>query len=101
MTGSLNLRASTTAAGTAPVKLPTGVLMTAPEAGAIEYDGTNLYYTDNTNARKTLGLAGAGITSLNGEVAGTQTFANAAAGNTPNFTHAAGVHTLNIPLASS
>ena len=58
MTGTILGNASTTAAGTAPIKLPTGVLMTAPEAGAIEYDGTSLYYTDSTNARKTLGIAG-------------------------------------------
>jgi len=52
--GTLNARASTTAAGTAPIKLATGVLMTTPEAGAIEYDGTNLYFTDSGGTRNKL-----------------------------------------------
>lgn len=38
-------RAGTTAAGTAPIKLVAGPLMTTPEDGAMEYDGTNLYFT--------------------------------------------------------
>jgi hypothetical protein len=52
--GTITGRASTTAAGTAPIKLPTGVLMTTPEAGAIEYDGTNLYFTDSGGTRRQL-----------------------------------------------
>lgn len=52
--GTITGRASTTAAATAPVKLPTGVLMTTPEAGAIEYDGTNLYFTDSGGTRRRL-----------------------------------------------
>jgi len=48
-TGTFHAGASTTAAGTAPIKLDTGVLMTTTEAGAIEYDGTHLYFTA-TNA---------------------------------------------------
>jgi hypothetical protein len=63
LTGNLTGRASTTAAGTAPIKLPTGVLMTAPEAGAIEYDGTNLYYTNSGGARQTLST-GAGASGF-------------------------------------
>jgi len=54
--GTANLRASTTAAGTAPIKIATGVLMTSPEAGAIEYDGTNLYFTDSGGTRRTLAV---------------------------------------------
>jgi hypothetical protein len=54
MTGSITGRASTTAPGTAPIKLQTGVLMTAPESGGLEYDGTNLYYTDGLNSRERL-----------------------------------------------
>lgn len=52
--GTITGRASTTAAGTAPIKLATGVLMTAPQAGAIEYDGTNLYFTDSGGTRRQL-----------------------------------------------
>jgi hypothetical protein len=54
--GTVNARASTTVAGTAPIKIATGVLMTTPEAGAIEYDGTNLYFTDSGGTRRTLAV---------------------------------------------
>jgi hypothetical protein len=54
--GTINPRASTTTAATAPIKLPTGVLMTTPEAGAIEYDGTNLYFTDSGGTRRQLAV---------------------------------------------
>lgn len=52
--GTINARASTIAAGTAPIKIATGVLMTTPEDGAIEYDGTNLYFTDSGGTRRQL-----------------------------------------------
>jgi hypothetical protein len=54
--GTVNTRASTTAASTAPIKIATGVLMTTPEAGAIEYDGTNLYFTDSGGTRRQLAV---------------------------------------------
>lgn len=38
-------RMGTTAAGTAPQKFQTGTLMTTPEAGALEWDGTDLWIT--------------------------------------------------------
>ncbi|MEQ1878675.1 MAG: hypothetical protein ABL958_18675, partial [Bdellovibrionia bacterium] len=66
LSGTINLPASTTSAGTAPIKISGGTLMTAPEAGAVEFDGTNLYYTDSTNARHMLGVSGAGVTTFNG-----------------------------------
>ncbi|MEQ1878602.1 MAG: hypothetical protein ABL958_18310, partial [Bdellovibrionia bacterium] len=65
-TARIHLPASTASAGSAPLKIATGTLMTAPEAGAIEYDGTNLYYTDSTNVRHMLGVSGAGVTTFNG-----------------------------------
>lgn len=55
-TAKLHLPASTTAAASAPIKMELGVLMTTPEAGAIEYDGTNLYFTDSTGTRHTLAV---------------------------------------------
>ena len=54
--GTINGRASTTSASTAPIKIATGVLMTTPEAGAIEYDGTNLYFTDSGGVRRQLAV---------------------------------------------
>ena len=44
-TARLNIKAGTAAAGTAPLKLTAGVLTTTPEDGAMEYAGSNLYYT--------------------------------------------------------
>jgi hypothetical protein len=53
-TAVLGLKAGTATAGTAPLKFALGVNLTVPEAGAVEYDGTNLYYTDSTPTRNTL-----------------------------------------------
>lgn len=43
--GSLLLRAGTTVARTAPLKLQSGSLTATPESGALEFDGTHLYFT--------------------------------------------------------
>lgn len=56
------LPAGTTVAGTAPIKFTSGVNLTAPEAGAMEYDGTNLYYTDGTSARRGIVTGPASVT---------------------------------------
>lgn len=45
MTALLHIAAGTAAAGTAPIKLTSGTNLTAAETGAIEYDGTNLFFT--------------------------------------------------------
>lgn len=43
----------TAAPGTAPLKLTSGTLLSTPEAGAIEFAGDNLYFTQTSaNARK-------------------------------------------------
>lgn len=47
-TGSITLRAGTTAAGTAPLYLTSGTNLTAPVAGAVEWDGSLLYVTSTT-----------------------------------------------------
>jgi len=47
-TAALHLKAGTATANTAPLKLTSGTLLTTPEAGAMEYNGTNLYFTLNT-----------------------------------------------------
>lgn len=44
-TAKLNLAAGTAAASSAPLKFTSGVLMTAPEDGAMEYASSSLYYT--------------------------------------------------------
>ena len=52
----LHLKAGTATAGTAPLKLTSGTLNTTPEEGAIEFDGTNLYFVDSTGTRKQLAV---------------------------------------------
>ena len=56
MTGTLVTRAPAAGAGTAPVKLTAGTVMTTPEAGAVESTATMLYYTDSAGVRRTVPL---------------------------------------------
>jgi len=54
-TAVLHLKAGTATASTAPLKFTSGTNLTAPEAGAMEWDGTNLYITQTSGpTRKTL-----------------------------------------------
>ncbi len=52
----IHLKAGTAVAGTAPLKLTAGTLLTTPEAGALEYDGMGIYLT-NTNHRRFISQA--------------------------------------------
>jgi hypothetical protein len=56
-TANLHIKAGTAAANTAPFKFTSGTLLATPEAGAIEYDGTHLYYTDDTPTRRSILIA--------------------------------------------
>lgn len=56
----LQLGASTVAANSAPLKFDTGVLMTTPENGAVEYDGNYLYLTSGGVRRSIATSAGGG-----------------------------------------
>lgn len=47
-TATLHIRQGTAVAGSAPLKFTSGTNLTTPEAGAMEYDGTNLYFTPST-----------------------------------------------------
>lgn len=51
----LHLPAGTATANTAPLKLTAGTNLTTPENGAMEFDGTNLYFTVG-GVRKTVTL---------------------------------------------
>ena len=55
-TAYLHLKAGTATASTAPLKLTAGTLNTTPEAGAIEFDGTNLYFVNSAGERKTIAV---------------------------------------------
>ncbi|MFZ2188575.1 MAG: VCBS repeat-containing protein, partial [Candidatus Moraniibacteriota bacterium] len=48
-TAYLNIKAGTATAGTAPLKFTSGTLLSATEGGAMEFDGTHIYFTA-TNA---------------------------------------------------
>lgn len=52
-TAVLNIKAGTASANSAPIKLTSGTNLSTPEAGALEYDGSNLYFTPSTT-RKTI-----------------------------------------------
>jgi hypothetical protein len=47
-TAALTLKAGTATASTAPLKFTSGTSLTTPEAGAIEFDGTNFFVTAST-----------------------------------------------------
>jgi hypothetical protein len=53
-TSILHVKAGTATANTAPLKFTAGTNLTTPEAGAVEWDGTNLYITQTGGTRKTL-----------------------------------------------
>lgn len=57
----MHLAAGAAAAGSAPVKLTLGPLLTAPEAGAIEFDGPEVYATTSTPTRKRLATEAAPV----------------------------------------
>ncbi len=53
-TAALHLKAGTAAASTAPLKLTSGISLATTEAGAVEYDGVNLYVTPTSLTRKSV-----------------------------------------------
>jgi len=52
-TAFMHLPAGTANATTAPLKFTAGVNLTSPEAGAVEFDGTTMYYTTGSLTRQT------------------------------------------------
>lgn len=47
----LEIKAGTSSANSAPLKINAGTNLSTPEAGAMEYDGTNLYFTPSTTRK--------------------------------------------------
>ena len=60
----VQIAAGTTAPGTAPLKFTSGTNLTTPEAGAVEFDGTNYFVTASTT-RYTLAKTLTATASLN------------------------------------
>jgi hypothetical protein len=77
-TSVLHLKAGTATANTAPLKFTAGTSLTTPEVGALEFDGTNLYFSTNTTNRQTFAFQGSAGT-LSGLTSGSVLFANGAA----------------------
>jgi hypothetical protein len=48
----ITVQAGTATAGTAPLKFTSGTLLTAPEAGAIEFNSDTLYFTQTTSTTR-------------------------------------------------
>ena len=59
-TARLHLPAGTATANTAPLKFTSGTNLTTPEAGAVEWNGTNVFVTNSSATRQTVnqGLTG-------------------------------------------
>ena len=54
ISSNLTLQGSTSSAGTSSMKIIPGTVMATPESGAIESDGTHLYWTNSSGVRKQL-----------------------------------------------
>jgi hypothetical protein len=63
-TAVLHLKAGTATASTAPLKFTSGTLMTIAEAGAMEFNGTNLFFSPSTT-RHTVNHGLTGSATLN------------------------------------
>ena len=87
-----------------PIRVAASALPGTPAAGDIAIDsgdGNKLKYY-NGSGWQTLGVAGSGLSSLNGETGGTQSFgAPGTSGTAPAWSSSSNVHTLNIPMASA
>lgn len=63
-TAVLHLKAGTATASTAPLKFTSGANLTTPEAGAMEYNGTDLFFTRSGTTRETVITSAGGVTQL-------------------------------------
>ncbi len=52
LTATVHIKAGTTSASSSPIKLTTGSLMTASEAGAVEFASDDLFFTQTTNTSR-------------------------------------------------
>ncbi len=73
---------------------------TSSLAGTLRYSAGLVEYCNGTTW-SAFGVAGAGITTMNGLTSGSQTFAFGSTGTTPNVSSVGSVHTFNFPLASA
>ncbi len=96
-TATLHLRAGTASVGGAPIKLESGTLLTTPENGAVEFDGNDLYVTENSTRQillkgyKNSSNLNFGTISAGGTAELTMTVAGANVGDTCSGTPASGI----------
>lgn len=77
------------------------VICDATKVGTLRYNAGNVEFC-NATAWQAFGISGTNITSFNGSTASTQSLGTpGTTGTAPTWTTSAGVHTLNIPLASA
>ena len=69
VSGSATFRSGTSATGTAPIYLTSGTNLTTPESGALEFDGTYLYFTPSTVRKQLSNIAVSG-TAPSGSTSG-------------------------------
>lgn len=84
-TAYLHLSAGTATAGTAPIKLTSGTNLTTPENGALEYDGTSLFFTPASTRYNVL-MNGLGLAGGQTVVGGTASGNNLTLSSTSNAT---------------
>ena len=81
MTGTITLRAGTAAATTAPIYLTSGTNLTTAAAGAMEFDGTSLYFTPSST-RKTVAYLDSNITGTAAGLSSTLAIGSGGTGQT-------------------
>lgn len=104
-TAYLHLPAGTASANTAPLKLTSGTNLTTGEAGAMEYDGTNLYFTRTGTTRETVVTDVQAVTLTNKRITVRNDNQTSSSSYTPNadnfdvisFTALAANLTINAP----
>lgn len=53
-TAQIHISSGSAAAGTAPIKFSPGTLLASPEGGALEYNGTDIFYTTSGGTRRNI-----------------------------------------------
>lgn len=84
-TAVLNIKAGGSLEGTSPLKFTTGALLTTPENGAVEYDGTDLYLTTAGVRRKLASSTTTGDYSGVGSITGSGALNISAGGSNQNL----------------
>jgi hypothetical protein len=90
-TAKLHIAAGAAAATSAPIKLTAGTNMTTPEEGAVEFDGTNLFFTTGSTRQITVAATSA-LTSSRIPYATT----NGRLIDSANLTYGATANTLHV-----